>query len=63
MTLLPNQGVGGLGQDQALNHDHVAFEASNASKTLNYTYCNPMILVSSSSSLRIKIYCSKRISG
>lgn len=28
MTNLPNQGVGGLGQDPALNH--VAVEASNA---------------------------------
>jgi hypothetical protein len=34
VTHLPNQGVGELGQDQALNHDHVAFEAANASKTL-----------------------------
>jgi hypothetical protein len=55
MTHLPSQGVGGLGQDPALNHEHVAFEASNASKTLIYTYCNPMILVSAVKSLRIKI--------
>lgn len=55
MTHLPSQGVGGLGQDQALNHEHVALEASNASKTLIYTYCNPMIFVSACNSLEIKI--------